>query len=438
MTQPVSTSQYQKIKAVKPGYALALITIIYALNILDRFILSILLPQIKTDLDLTDTQLGILTGVAFALFYATLGLPIARLADKYNRPKIIAISLAVFSLMTAMCGLAKQFVSLLILRAGVAVGEAGTSPPSFSIISDLYPPKKRATAMAVFTLGSNLGLLLGFIIGGYLATHYGWRVAFFVVGLPGIFVALLTWKTLRDPVRGQSEAMDSSETSLPSPDRASWFDTIRTLFSRSSFKHIVFANALTLVVTNGLLTWIPSFMDRTHGMEADQIGLILGLVYGLGGIIGTLFIGGFLADKMSQKDVRFPAWIVSGGLIVISLCQVMMLLASSEFWLLTALVSIAVMGAFFQGPTLAMVQGIAPIRMRSTAGAFLLFVGNLIGLGLGPLLIGMLSDYFAQTGDANDSLRIAMYVLPPIAIWAAFHYFLATRTLEQDYLAANQ
>ena len=428
-----------KLKRIKPSYALFLITIIYALNVLDRFILSILLPQIKADLLLTDTQLGLLTGVAFAIFYATLGIPIARLADKFSRKKIIAVSLAVFSFMTTMCGLAKSFTSLLIFRAGVAIGEAGTSPPSFSIISDLYPPHKRATAMAIFTLGSNLGLLLGFIIGGFIAAKYGWQLAFFVVGVPGLVVAVLTWCTLREPARGAADLNTEKQNLIleeltPPP---SFITTVKTLLLRPSYIHIVIANSLTLIVTNGLLTWVPSFMNRTHGMESDKIGLILGLVYGLGGIVGTLFIGGFLADKLSHRDIRFPAWIASTGLGVIAIFQIVMLTANDQFWLLSSLTAISIMGAFFQGPTLAMVQGIAPIKMRATAGALLLFFGNLIGLGVGPLLIGSLSDYLMQLGNTTDSLRMALFVLPPIALWASCHYAIASRTLKSDYRLAK-
>jgi predicted MFS family arabinose efflux permease len=406
---------------------LVLLTAVYALNVLDRFILGILLPFIKKDLQLSDTGLGFLTGAAFAIFYATLGVPIARLADQTSRRAVIAASLACFSLMTTLSGFAQNFWHLLLARVGVGVGEAGTNPASYSIISDLFGPTERATAMAILTIGANVGLLLGFLAGGAIAANHGWRMAFLSVGMPGIVLALIVWLWLPEPKRNASN--DQGTPSLG--------ETLAHLWTQRAFVHLLIGSAVLLFVTNGIFAWLPSFLDRSHAMPADRVGLVLGLAFGIGGILGTLVLGGVVADRLGRRDCRWPAWLVSLGAAVLFPCYLLLFLTTEARIAMAALVIPAAMGFFFQGPTLAMTQGLAKPRMRATAGALLLLVGNLVGLGLGPLMVGILSDLLAPTTGA-DSLRQALLLLSPAALWAAFHFYQASKHLADGYKQAGQ
>jgi len=251
-------------------------------------------------------SLGLLSGTAFALFYATLGLPIARLADRFSRKKIIAYSVLTFSVMTALCGVTKNFVALFIARMGVGVGEAGTSPSSYSIISDLFQKDQRSTAMTIFFIGGNVGILAGFIAGGYVAAHYGWREAFLVAGIPGVILAPLLLMTLREPNRGLSDKL----THASEAKKSSLMETTRFVLSQTSYRHLIMGQALLLVVMNGVVGWLPSFLERSHGMAADSVGLQMGLAMGLAGPIGMLVVTR-LADRYTRRDLRWGSWVVA-------------------------------------------------------------------------------------------------------------------------------
>jgi len=417
------------------NYVLLLLTLTYSLSILDRFLLGILLPQIKAELELSDSYLGLLSGIAFALFYATLGVPIARLADRFGRKHVITACLALFSLMTMLCGAAVNFLTLFLARVGVGVGEAGTTPASLSILSDLYEKQRRSTAMAIFSVGANIGLLIGFVVGGYVAVAYGWRHAFWIVGLPGLVVALVIALTLKEPPRGYADRLSADfqgrDNAAGEAARIGFAAAITFLLSQKSYRRNVLGLSMMLFIGTGVIAWLPSFLSRSHGMQADEVGRTLGLVLGLAGPIGTIVLGGLLADRLSKRDLRWGGWLVGLGALLLVPAYLLVIYAPTGMLSVAAFFVPATLGVFYQGPTVAMTQAAAPVSMRATAGALMLLIGNFVGLGLGPLGIGILSDWLAPHFGA-DSLRYALLLAPAGAIAGAAWYFSATRTLAED------
>lgn len=414
-------------------YVLAILSLTYAFSVADRFLLGILLPHIKSELSLNDSLLGLLSGAAFALFYASLGIPIARLADRFSRKFIIAASLAFFSLMTALCGAAVNFATLFFARVGVGVGEAGTTPGSLSLISDFFARERRLLAMALFTVGANVGLLAGFMIGGYIVVNYGWRQAFLVFGAPGVIIAFIIAMTFPEPRRGASDGLVTRAADSPS----SLWTSVKFLLSQPSYRNMALGFATMLFVATGVLAWMPSFLDRSHEMAADEVGVLMGLMLGLAGPLGTIVVGGVIAERLSRHDLRWGLWLVAIGALVVCPAYLFMVAAPTGKLAIAAYFVPALMGAFFQGPTAALTQAVSPVSVRATSGALLLLIGNLIGLGLGPLVIGVLSDLLEpQLGQ--DSLRYALLVAPVAAIVGATLYFRATRTLSEDIVRAEK
>ena len=405
-------------------YALSVLVVVYTFNFIDRQILSILMEPIKADLGLSDTQLGLLTGFAFALFYATLGIPIARLADKGNRRNLIAGALTIWSAMTAVSGLAQNFWHLLIARIGVGIGEAGCSPPAHSIISDYYPAEKRATALGIYSLGIPVGILFGFLAGGWLNQFFGWRVAFFVVGVPGIILAILVKLSLREPIRGMSEGRADT---APHPTVK---ETFTFLWSKRSFRHLAFGGGLTAFVGYGVVTWVPSFLIRSYGMQTGEVGTYLGLILGIPGGIGIV-LGGWMADRYGSRDTRWYLWIVTVALLLGVPFSLGIYLTDSAGMALLFLCIPVLLGNFYQATTFSQTQGLVPLRMRAVAAAVLLFILNIIGLGAGPQAIGLLSD-FLETSYGQESLRYSLLILSFVNVWAAYHYYLAGKYLKQD------
>ncbi len=416
---------------VKPNYrryVLGILLTVYTFNYLDRQILSILLEPIKRDMELSDTALGFLTGVVFAIFYATLGLPIARFADKANRKMIISGSLAIWSGFTALSGTAQNFWQLAAYRIGVGVGEAGGSPPSYSLLSDYYAPEERATALATYALGVPFGILFGYALGGIINDLFDWRTAFFVVGLPGVLLSIVVWFTVKEPPRGLSEGKVEADTATP--DAPPMMEVVRHMWSQRTLRHVIMGGTLTSFVGYGFVIWAPSFLVRSHDMALGDVGLALSLIIGISGGIGTYF-GGWFADKLGKKDIRWRSWVVAIPIVVSLPFGVGMYLSDNITFVLIFMIIPGAVGSLFLGPSLAMVQGLVTVRMRAFAGAVFLFVLNLIALGLGPQLVGLLSDLLIPAfGD--DSLRYALLFSSVLNIWAAVHYVLAARTLEED------
>jgi predicted MFS family arabinose efflux permease len=355
---------------------------IFAANFMDRQIVAILVEPIKRDLILSDTEVGLLYGFAFAALYASAGLPIARLADRGDRARIINWSLVLFSLMTAVCGLVTGYWQLLAARIGVAIGEGGTNPPSHSIISDLYPVERRSTAMAVFSLGPHIGILLGFLIGGWVAQLWGWRLAFVVVGFGGLMLATLCFMLLQEPQH------DWAKGTGVQPSGSSVF---RSLIGKASLCHLFAGAAVFSMAVYAAFGWLPSFLIRSHGLSTATAGTILALILGLFGGLGTL-LGGFLADRLGSRN---PAWrlqTVAITMIVASFFWAAVFLATNLVAVVILLVVPGGLLGFYLGPTFAMVQSLVNPAMRATAAAFLLLVFNLVGLGAAPLAVGILSD----------------------------------------------
>jgi predicted MFS family arabinose efflux permease len=413
-------------------YALGILFVVYVFNFIDRQIVSILQEPIKRDLGLSDAQLGLLTGFAFAVFYATLGIPIARLADRTSRSKVIAIALLVWSLMTSLCGAARSFATLLLFRIGVGVGEAGCSPPAHSLISDYFPANKRATALGIYSTGIYVGVMFGYLAGGWINEFFGWRRAFMAVGLPGALFSVVVFFTLREPPRGLSDgraARSGAVKALPLGD------VFRLLWSQRSFRHLSFGAALHAFVSYGAGGWLPPFFMRVHGMSSGEVGTWLGLIAGIIGGAGT-FAGGWAADRLGARDRRWYCWVCVISLIVHAPLSIAGYLAGNPYLALGLYLIPAFMGPVYNAPNFAMTQGLVPLGMRAAAAAVLLFVINLIGMGLGPAFVGWVSDLL-EPSVGIQSLRYALLMSTAFNLWSAVHYLLAARTLREELATAE-
>lgn len=409
------------------NYALFVLMLGYTANYVDRQILAILLEPIKQDLGVSDTQLGFLSGITFAIFYATLGVPIAMLADRTNRRNIVAAAITIFSTMTVLCGFVTSFLQLTLARIGVGIGEAGSSPPSHSMISDMFPPEKRAAAMGVYSLGINIGILIGFLLGGWVSQWYGWRAAFFLVGAPGVLIALLIRFTLKEPQRGHADGIAAAQAGAEAPK---FKEVWKLLWAQRSFRHIAFGCAMAAFGGYAGVTWIPAFLMRSYAMSPGEIGTWLALIIGFVGGAGT-YAAGWLADRFGKRDVRWNMWVVS---IIMFLCfpfAIGMYLTADKYWALVLFLIPAFAGAAYIGPSLAITQGLVTLRMRAVASAVLFLILNLIGMGLGPQAVGFISDLYAPT-YGPESLRYALLTVMFVWPWAGVHFILAARTLKED------
>jgi predicted MFS family arabinose efflux permease len=406
-------------------YALGLLTVVYSFNFIDRQLLAILQESIKLDLGLSDSHLGLLTGFAFAVFYVTAGIPIARWADHSNRRNIVALAVFIWSFMTALSGLAQNYVQLLLARIGVGVGEAGGSPPSHSMISDIFPASRRASALGFYSTGVSFGILFGFLFGGWLNEFFGWRVAFMVVGIPGIILAVVVRTTMAEPIRGMAEQRQASNAAVP------FRDILALLWSRRSFRHMAMGAALNAFAGYSSSSWTASFMIRSHDMSTGELGTWLAMILGFGGAIGV-FGGALLADRLAPRDKRWYMWIPAIVGIFSVPFSIGVYTATNPY---VALMLMAVPGLLhnvYLGNTLATTHGLVGLRMRAMSSAILFFILNIIGLGAGPWIVGLLSD-FLEPSLGSESLRHAMlYVIPVVMAWSALHFFLAAKNLRQD------
>jgi predicted MFS family arabinose efflux permease len=406
-------------------YALGLLTVVYSFNFIDRQLLAILQEAIKADLGLSDGQLGLLTGFAFAVFYVTAGIPIARWADHSNRRNIVAMALAVWSGMTALSGLVGNYAQLLAARVGVGVGEAGGSPPSHSIISDIFPPHRRASALGFYSMGVSFGILFGFLLGGWLNEFFGWRVAFMVVGIPGVLLAVLVRYTMAEPIRGLSENKQVSD------EPTTFRQVLAVLWASKAFRHIGLGAALNAFASYSTSNWTASFMIRSHGMSTGELGTWLALIMGLGGAVGV-FCGGLIADRLGSRDKRWYVWLPAlAGLIALPFI-VSVYLVEGRYTALMCMIVPAVMSNVYLGNAIATTHGLVGMRMRAMSSAILFFILNIIGLGAGPWSVGVFSDYLSASQGA-ESLRYAMlYILPVASFWSICHFYLASKTLRAD------
>jgi MFS family permease len=399
-------------------YAMWLLLGIYVINFLDRQVINILAEPIKQDLHLADWQLGLMSGLAFAIFYTVLGIPIARLAERKNRAVIIGVSVGVWSGFTALCATAGNFVQLVLYRIGVGVGEAGCTPPAHSLIVDYVPKEKRASALAFYSMGTPIGGLLGLVMGGMIADAHGWRVAFLIAGVPGLLFAVLAIFTLKEPRR-----IMAAHAAKVTAEMASFSDTVRYLAKRNTFWFIAFAAAVKAFIGYGHAPFTASFFLRNHTAEiarlADDwgnilgielgpigfIGLALGAISGSAGALGA-WMGGVIADKYGKTDLR--AYMVApaiASLVTIPVYIVAVTIDSASIALFILAIN-GFLGTLWYGPVYGTGQSVVPPHMRATAAAILLFIINLIGLGLGPLAVGIVSDLMANTFLAPDGLSV--------------------------------
>lgn len=412
-------------------YALGVLVVVYTFNFIDRQILAILLPSIKTEFAVDDRVLGFLAGSAFALFYATLGIPIALLADRSNRRNLIALALAIWSGMTALSGFAASIVHLVLARIGVGIGEAGCSPPAHSMIADYFPPEQRSTAMGIFTLGISFGIMIAYLAGGWVVVNVGWREAFLIVGIPGVVLALLVRFTVIEPVRG------ASENRTDTGDRPDIITVARFLIRRKSFHHMAFGAGLAAFLGYAIISFYPSFLHRSFSMSESTIGIYLGLILGIAGGIGFAG-GGYVADKIGRKRRRASFIAIAAALMIAWAFNFPVFFADSGAMSLLFFVIPAVLSNVYLATTFAQTQSLVPLRMRAVASAIILFVINSIGLGFGPLLAGALSDYLAADYGI-ESMRYSLFIIAAvIGPWTAFHYFMAGRHIEQDLARVDE
>jgi len=434
--------------AITPGYrsyAMTMLLLIYIMNFVDRQVINILAEPIKRELGLLDWQIGAMSGFAFALFYTILGLPIARYAERGNRPYIIAVALALWSGFTALCGLAQNFVQLMLARIGVGVGEAGCTPPAHSLITDYVPKEKRASALAFYSMGTPIGGLLGFAVGGIVADEYGWRVAFFVCGAPGLILAAVAALTLIEPRVRAAASKLKSDTAARAAQGAPFKDAMSALMRKRTFWLIAFAAAIKAFIGYGHAPFSASFFYRNHAEAVNEmaaffglgpggfLGLALGTVVGIGGAIGA-YLGGVIADRYGTRDFRAYASVPAiAALVTIPIYIFAVTLPFAHFAILTLSIN-GVLGALWYGPVYATAQSIVPPHMRATASAVLLFIINLIGLGLGPLAVGILSDVLAihvGLGEA-EGIRWALIISALAGVGAFALFWLARRTIREE------
>ncbi|HTS44346.1 MAG TPA: MFS transporter [Puia sp.] len=415
----------KRVSSLYRNYVLVMLTLVYVFNFVDRQVLVILQESIKKELHLSDTQLGLLSGFTFAIFYVTLGIPIARLADKGNRRNIVAASLGLWSIMTAFSGMARNFIQLLLARIGVGVGEAGGSPPAHAMISDYFQPEKRSTALSVYSTGIYIGVLIGFLSGGYLNQHLGWRMAFFAVGVPGIIFSLLFYFTVKEPRRGASDANAAS-----SNHSHSLGEVLRLLYSTKTFVYLAIAGAVHVFCIYGLLNWTPSFLQRLHGMKSSEIGASLGLIYGLGGAIGS-FVGGVLTDYFGKKDKRWYLKVPAYAVIISIPLVIGDLFLQNTYLSLACLGLCALLQSMYLGPALAVAHSLVPASMRALTSAVFFLVINLVGLGFGPLVVGFISDLL-KPALGVEALRWAMSVIVIVSFVSVLLFFATARKMVVD------
>ncbi len=426
-------------------YVLFALFVIYTWNFVDRIIVGVVQEALKREFALTDFQLGLLGGPAFSFLYVLIGFPFAWAADRYNRTSILAGALAAWSVFTAACGFAGSFLHLLMFRAGVGIGEAGCSPTSHSLIADYFPPHKRSFAFAVFASGVSVGSIIAGFFGGALVGHYGWRGAFWVLGGTGVVLALIFKATVREPSRG------GAQEATPA-----FFTTARFLLSQPVYRQIMGGNSTAALIGYSYTAYLTSFFARTYQMPIPQAAMHIAFVNGVAGACGT-FLGGYLADRLTAKMPRARAVVPLVGFLVALPLMILGFMSSNSTVATVLLMAGTAAQLMYFGPSFSLVHAIAEPRMRATAAAILLFAVNLLGLTLGPPLLGLVSDAFnqalvhqnglgwcaqswlAQTCGRPEAggLRLGMALFAILNLWPAFHFWRVSRHLAKQARAAQ-
>ncbi len=425
-------------------YLLTVLLVIFIFNLADRVALGVLLQDIKADLDLSDTQLGLMTGIAFSLFYSVMGIPLARWADRGNRVTIVTFTTALWSAAVALCGMAGSFLQLLLVRIGVAVGEAGCVPPANSLIADYFTRDERPRAIARYMLGYPLSAVFGYFAGGWLNQLYGWRVTFIALGLPGLLLAALAWFTLKEPRRMRpvpaaggglpagvidAPADGPGIAAQPAP-QPGLTQVCAVLFKNRTFRHLLLSWSVTSFFGWGITQWKPAFFIRSYGLESGEVGTWFSAIYGVGGLLG-LYLGGEWATRRAPRSEDLQLKAMAIAFVFFGVISVGIYLSPNAYLAYT-LLGLSLVGIYLTyGPLFGMIQTLVPPHMRAMSIALIYLFANLIGMGLGPLVAGALSDALhAQYGE--QSLRYALLILSPGYWWAGWHLWWASKTVKQD------
>jgi MFS family permease len=423
-TAGLGVAPLQSASLMERWYVLIMMCLVYTLSIADRYVVSTVLDPIRLELHLTDRGVAILTGFAFGLFYVVLGFPLSWLIDRKNRRNIVAACLVLWSVMTAVCGLARTSWQFFFARVGVTIGEAGGTPGANSLLSDYFPANRRAMALTVFALGAPIGAWLGYNVAGAIADHYGWRAVFFALGIPGVLAGIAVWLTVREPKRGCLDAGDQDTPTIP--------ETLRFLWQQRSAVHVMMGTAVCALWGWGLMFWTPTFLQRTYHMSVGEAGVVTQNMHLWGGGIATV-VTGFLMARRGMADARRIVWLLAGGIGIATLASGVvyytrdLALAKAMLWIFIPAIY------FYIGPGFGLLNNLAQCRMRAMFCAMVLFLANLGNLVIAPPLIGALSDWFAPNHVTNaDSLRLAMLCLVPTGLWATAHLLLAARDILKD------
>ncbi len=425
---PQAGAQLRTDAAASPRryYVLAILTLAYALNFLDRTIFNVLIEPIKKEFALSDTTMGLLAGFGFVLFYSLLGIPIARAADRLNRRNIVALAFAFWSAMTFFCGLASSVATLALARIGVGIGESAGTPASQSLLADLFDKDERPRALGIYAIGTYLGVFLGYFIGGWINQHYGWRTAFFSAGLPGLALAALLWLTVAEPRRG-----GMAEAVAPEPIGP----TLRFLVTQPSFVIVLVGFCLTSYTNYATAAWIPPFLARVHHLNSAQIGTYAGTFKGLCGVAGTL-VGGLVVAQISRRDDRWKLWApaIMSGLAgpAFALCM----LTPDFVTMIAALAATSFLVGFHLGPIFAITQTVARPSMRALASAIVLLTATCFGQGVGPLTVGVINDAL-KGGFGVDAVRYSLLSAAVTTVLGALLFVWAAQFIRADIARAR-
>jgi predicted MFS family arabinose efflux permease len=396
-------------------YVLIIMMSAYTINIADRYVMSTVLEPIRLELQLTDAGVAFLTGVSLAFFYVIMGIPLSWIADRYNRRNLLAASITIWSAMTALCGMSQGYMQLLLARIGVGVGEAGGTPSCNSIVADYFPAGRRAMAMTIFALGAPIGAWLGADMAGYVAAEYGWRMAFYVLGIPGILLAIVIMLTIKEPKRGRLDMVDDSAA----PNLT---ETLKYIWSQKGMVHAIM----------GLMWSTPTFIQRAYGLDVGEAGAVIGPIHLVMGI-GASLLTAWLVGRPSYTDPRKVLRLLS---VVTALATIPSIYAYYTNSLATATLMwwIFIPAIYFYiGPAMSLLQNLAPPKMRAMVIAVSLLVANVFNLIVAPQGVGLLSDYFAGPAGADaESLRMALLILAPTGLWAAWHYWRTEKYIIED------
>ena len=406
-------------------YVLAIMCLTYAINIADRYVVTTVMETMRLELRLTDSGIAFLTGIPLAVFYVTLGIPLSWLADRSNRRNILAAALIVWSGMTAFCGLSQNYLQFLLARIGVGVGEAGGTPPANSIIADNFSAARRPMAMTIFALGAPLGAWMGADMAGYVANLYGWRAAFLVLGVPGLLLGLIVFLTIKEPKRGRLDASDQAA-------KVSFGQSMAFLWKQKACLHVIMGGGVSALWGWGLIWFTPTFLQRAYSLNVAEAGAVVGPIHLIAGTVATLATAWLLSRRFFD-DPRRVNWLLAGGIGLATIPSFIAFhthdlgVAKLMFWLFIPAIY------FYIGPAMALIQNLAPAKMRAMFIAISLLVANVLNLIIAPQAVGFMSDYFAGPAGADaESLRLALLILAPTGFWAAYHYWAANKTIIEE------